>query len=389
MNQDNTPQGLELIKDQLIKQIAASNFANYTEKRKMIDSLEIINKVIDENKNLLNKSFSPQKLLPMSDKLDEIVSNLLTEKNIVIPTFSQDLNYLLNGGLKKGRLYFLDAPFTSGKSTLANQIGDLSSLNGFKICYASYDLSSEQIFTTSISRLSQINHLLIEAKEYLHNPEVKINFFQAIAKYKEEMAGNIHLVEADDLYPPNRLLEICQELKIELLIVDYLQLLITENQNLDNAYQETFKLSTIVTQLKRIARQLNIAVIVISNNHKQNYQSLQDKFGLKITILNNILKIARSSDVIMFLMSNNFTDSEGNNHSQLDMIANKFLGIDILLNRKIKNLAHSFPLDKNTNDTYSRLIITKNNAGKCGEILLRYKKDIYTFEAINYLTRAC
>jgi replicative DNA helicase len=201
------------------------------------------------------------------------------------------------------------------------------------------------------------------------------------------MADNIHIVEADDLYPPNRLLELCQELKIELLIINYLQLLITENSSLKNAYQETFKLSQIVTQLKRIARQLNIPVIVLSNSNKQNYQSMQDKFGLNMTTVKNTVQIARSSDVIMFLLSNNFTDADGNNHSQLDMLANKFLGVDIFFNRKIKNLAHSFPLDKNTGDTYSRLIITKNKTGKCGEILLRYKKALHTFEAINYLTK--
>ncbi len=49
----------------------------------------------------------------------------------------------------------------------------------------------------------------------------------------------------------------------DLLIVDYLQLMSSGDQKLDNAYQETLRVSKIATELKRVARAINLPVIAI------------------------------------------------------------------------------------------------------------------------------
>lgn len=385
---------IDLIREQGIKTIASDKFSQYREEIKSADSVEIINKAIDEGEALLKQSLSDKQLLPVSDKLADWVSDLMSETKVSIPTFSQDLNYLLNGGLSKGKLYVLGSPPANGKSTISAQIGDLASSKGFKVAYASYEMSSEQLFLTSLSRLGQINSSLLESKKYFSDEYLQDKLFQTIREYQDKIAENIHIIEADDLYTPNRLLAIVKKLECDLLIVDYLQLLSSGDQKLDNSYQETLRVSKIATELKRVARKTEIPIIAISDINKNAYQTAIKGGDLDMGALRDSFKIAHSADVIMLLMSNNVAinskDDDGNKSeisaTQLYFLAEKFRDFNPQLAVKIDMMAHEYLLNKNTADTYSRLIIAKNRTGKCGEVLFRYSKALHYFEPLNYLS---
>ncbi len=190
------------------------------------------------------------------------------------------------------------------------------------------------------------------------------------------------------------MLAICKKLKPDLLIVDYLQLMTTGDEKLDNAYQETLRVSKIATELKRLSRKADIPVIAISDINKNAYNEAQKGGDLDMGALRDSFKIAHSADVIMLLMSNNVTqiikDSDGNKSevsiTQLGILAEKMRGINLEMSQYIEQLAHEYKLDKARADTYSRLIIAKNRTGRCGELLFRYSKAIHSFESLNYLT---
>ena len=391
---DTLESHIDLIREQGIKAIAISNYQNYIKEIKEAESLKVITKAIDESEALLKQSLNDKQLLPVSDKLHTWVMDLLSEDKISIPTFSQDLNYLLNGGLSKGRLYVLGAPPANGKSTISAQLGDLASSKGFKVIYASYEMSAEQIFITALSRLGKINSSLLENKKFLKDEKLKLKFFNTVKDYEQNIAENTHIIEADDLYTPSRLLAIIKKLKADLLIVDYLQLLSSGDQKLDNAYQETLRVSKIATELKRIARKSNIPIIAISDVNKNAYDAVNKGGDLDMSALRDSFKIAHSADVIMLLISTNVVksikDSEGNKSektvNQLFILAEKFRDLSVEIARKIETLAHEYQLEKATADTYSRLIIAKNRTGKCGEVLFRYSKALHYFDPMNYLT---
>lgn len=413
-SEDTIEAHIDLIREKGIKEIASNNYSRYIQQLKEADyftkdstinnksnliseplqAIDILTKTIDDTESLLKQSLSDKNLLPVSAKANQWLESMFDEDIISIPTFSQDLNYLLNGGLARGKLYVLGAPPANGKSTISAQIGDLASSKGFKIGYASYEMSAEQLFSTGLSRLGKINSSLIEGKKYFKDEKLFDKILATFTKYLEKIAPNLHIIEADDLYTPSRLLAIIKKLNLDLLIVDYLQLMSSGDPKLDNAYQETLRVSKIATELKRIARKSNIPIIAISDINKNAYSMAIKGGDLDMSALRDSFKIAHSADVIMLLMSQDvpiaIKNDEGKKAeqmvTQLYLLAEKFREKSINLAQKIEMLAHEYRLEKETADTYSRLIIAKNRTGKCGEVLFRYSKALHYFDAMDYHT---
>ncbi|BAQ64594.1 replicative DNA helicase [Geminocystis sp. NIES-3709] len=396
-SQETIEEYLEEIREKGIKKVASKKFKEYQQnlnEDKADSSIEILSKSIEDTESLLKQSLSDKNLLPVSDKLGDWINNLFDENYVNIPTFSNDLNYLLNGGLGKGRLYVLGAPPANGKSTLTAQIGDNASIQGYKVGYASYEMSADQLFLTGLCRSGGINSSNLEAKLHLKNSAFAELVLKSIEQYNESLGENLHLIECDDSYTPNRLLAIIKKLKLDLLIVDYLQLLSSGDTNLDNNFNETLKVSKIATELKRISRKANIPIIAISDINKEAYNKAMKGGDLDMSALRDSFKIAHSADCIMLLMSYDNTETRKNDEkypseikiTQLGILEEKFRDKNPNIAQKIQNLAHKFRLEKDKADTYSRLIIAKNRTGKCGDILFRYSKAIHYFEPLNYIT---
>lgn len=361
------------------------------ESDKLSDTLNEINESIEE---LTRLSISDSKLLSVSDKSVDWVTELFSEDVVNIPTFSQDLNYLLNGGLCKGKLYVLGAPPANGKSTISAQISDIASSKGFRVGYASYEMSADQLFLSAIARYGKINSSLIESKKHFLDKQLATKLLNTCEKYDQQVGDNLYLIECDDYHTPSKLLTIIKKLKLDLLVVDYLQLLNTGDNYLDTSNNETLKVSKIATELKRVSRKTQIPIIAISDINKNAYSQAMKGGDLDLSALRDSFKIAHSADTVMFLTSQNITMSvkeDGNNKSeksvtQLYLLSEKLRDNSLELSHKVIDLAHQFKLDKNYSETYARLIIAKNRGGKCGEVLFRYSKALHYFEPLNYLT---
>jgi len=389
---------LELIREKGIKKVASSKFKEYQQNlnkdKADTSSIEVLSQSIEDTEALLKHSLSDKNLLPVTDKLGQWINNLFDEDFVNIPTFSNDLNYLLNGGLGKGRLYVLGAPPANGKSTISAQIGDLASSQGYKVGYASYEMSADQLFITGLCRFGDINSSQLEAKLHLKNSAFAELVLKSIEQYNEKLGENLHLFECDDSYTPNRLLAIIKKLKLDLLIVDYLQLMNSGNVQLENNFNETLKVSKIATELKRISRKANIPIIAISDINKEAYNKAMKGGDLDMSALRDSFKIAHSADCIMLLMSYDNVETRKNDEkspteiriTQLGILEEKFRDKNPNIAQKIQDLAHKYRLEKDRADTYSRLVIAKNRTGKCGDILFKYSKAMHKFEALNYIT---
>ncbi|BAQ63230.1 replicative DNA helicase (DnaB) (plasmid) [Geminocystis sp. NIES-3708] len=416
-SEDTIEAHIDLIREKGIKAIASNNYSRYihqlreaeyltndstnnnkinsnSHKSNSSDSLQaidILTKTIDDTESLLKQSLSDKTLLSVEDRLIALVEALVSEEKIFIPTPSKDLNHLLNGGLMPSRLYVLGSGPGNGKSTLCCQIAENACQLGFKVGYASYEMSLEQIFITSLSRLAQLNSSYIEGKTFLKFSILKKQVFNAITKYKKTIAPNLHIIEADDLYNPKRLLGVCKKLNLDLLIVDYLQLLSTGDEKLDNSSFETAKISKIATELKRISRKAKIPIIAISDINKEGYNKTNNGGDLNLGSLRDSFKIAHSADVVMLLKSEivekEISDSDGSGKTykkkaklnQLEILAKK---ADLMRQNQLEQLSYKFPLRSGSNDTYSVITIEKNRTGKRGDILFRYAKALHYFEPI-------
>ena len=379
---------LDYIREQGIKAIATRKFSEYSKNLKQAESVEVLNKSIEDTERLLKLTLNDKQIQVVEYHLPTLVENLLSEEIGSIATPSPHLNTVLNGGFMAGKLNVLGSPPANGKSTICSWIADYASLNGFKVVYASYEMSREQLFISSLARLSGLNSALIEAKKFL-DPDYhaldtfKSRLFEAIKQYEETISPNQIIIEADESYTPNRLKSICKKVEADLLIVDYLQLMSSGDQKLDNAYQETLRVSKIATELKRVARAVNLPVIAISDINKDAYLKANSGFDLDMGALRDSFKIAHSADVIFLLQSGKITTGKGNEKKivdQLDLLALKYPDKAHI----IYNLKFEYPLNPKTADTYSRISIVKNRGGKLGEPCFRYSRALHNFEPIYF-----
>ncbi|PHV60971.1 DnaB-like helicase C-terminal domain-containing protein, partial [Cyanobacterium aponinum] len=323
-----------------------------------------------------------------SEKLEGLVTQLLSEERNAIPTFSEDLNYLLNGGFSRGRFYVISAGPANGKSTLCLQCADFASNLGYRVGYFSFEMSLDQIFLTQISRLGEINSGYLENKVYFKNDSLKLKMFKTIKAYHEDYSDNIYIIECDDTYTPNKILSVIKKLKLDLVFIDYLQLMNSGDKDLDNNGNETIKISKIATELKRLARKSDTPIIAISDVNKTSFDNAKSgKKSLDMTALRDSFKIAHSADCVMLLSSDDLDPKNENDtiKTQLDVVKIIWEKKDLSVAKMIENIDNRTQLSKSKADTFSRLYIDKNRTGKIGDILFKYSKAIHKFEPLNYL----
>ncbi len=345
--------------------------------------IEVISSSMDGMESILRSSMGDADIESLDNQIPHLAEGLFTKFVPSIATLSPHLNNVLNGGLMKGKLYVIGAPPASGKSTLCSWLGDYASSKGFRVVYASFEMSREQLFVNSLARVTGINSAHIEARRWMdkdYNPRESLEdrIKQGIWDLMDTIAPHSHILECDDSHTPNKLKAIAKKLKADLLIVDYLQLLSSGDEKLDSSAQETLRVSKIATELKRLARGLNIPVIAISDINKKAYQDSIAGGDLDMGALRDSFKIAHSADVIMLLQSGVISLGKGDNKTltdQLDLIAKKYPENEDY----IKELKSLNPLEKRTADTYSRLTIVKNRGGKLGEPLFKYSRALHNF----------
>jgi replicative DNA helicase len=107
-----------------------------------------------------------------------------------------------------------------------------------------------------------------------------------------------------------------------LIIVDYLQLMLSGDDRLDSGQNETLRVSRIATSLKQLARDTKTAIIAISDITKNAYQQALASGSLDMEALRDSFKIAHAADAIALLQVSTIQqgrDDSANNQDQLDL----------------------------------------------------------------------
>jgi replicative DNA helicase len=210
-----------------------------------------------------------------------------------VPTGFTDLDNAL-GRLQRGDLFILAARPSLGKSTLAMNIARNAAGQGAVAAVFSLEMSREQLALRLLSAEAEVDsHLL------------RLGLLS-----ERNMQGVMHSVgELSDLAiymddsPMQTVLEMRAKLRrlhtnrsLDLVIVDYLQLIAGREQRSENRVQE---LSEITRSLKAIARDLNVPVIALSQlsraieQRPDHYPQLSD--------LRESGSIEQDADVVAFI----------------------------------------------------------------------------------------
>lgn len=172
-----------------------------------------------------------------------------------IPTPLADLNAFMGGGLRNGEMTVLAAYTGQGKSALAQAIARHAASKGFRVLLVSGEMSAEQYGLRAFASITGIDTAtLMQAKK------LNAQQWEAVALAVDELSRLSIRFE----FMADTVEDVRQQARrtksLDLLIVDYLQLLDTK-QTFPN---DNSRVSRISRVLKGIARSMNIPVLALS-----------------------------------------------------------------------------------------------------------------------------
>lgn len=232
---------------------------------------------------------------------------LKNQNKSYIPTGFNSLDSLLDGGLFSG-LYIIGAISSLGKTTLCLQMLDNIAKSGTDVLIFSLEMAKSELLAKSISRLTftrgkrdivvsgRTTRDVLTNKQSHDQVDKSIN--DAIDTYKNEYSKHVYILEGVGNYDVK---EIRKGIETHInmtgnkpvVLIDYLQVIQPyDNKSLSDK-QNTDK---TVLELKRISREFDITVLVISSFNRENYYQ-----SVSLTSFKESGSIEYSSDVLIGL----------------------------------------------------------------------------------------
>ena len=247
----------------------------------------------------------------------------------------------MTGGLQKNNLIIIGARPAMGKTSFALTLALNVALQKIGVAIFSLEMSKEQLTERLISIHGEIN------SNRMRNGTLNSDELNYIVETCTKLAeiplfiNDTSNISISQLRTKARKLK--REKNIELIIIDYLQLMCgTKSKGDFNRVQE---ISEISRELKLLAKELNITVIALSQLSR-NVETRQDKRPM-LSDLRESGAIEQDADIVAFLYREAY-------------------------------------YNKNANDErHAELIIAKHRSGSIGKIDLKFKKQFCKFE--NYI----
>ena len=237
------------------------------------------------------------------DQTIEMATNAMkSDSGIVgIPTGLNDLDERL-GGLHKSDLVIIAGRPSMGKTALATNIAyyaakkvlDDGEAKKTSIAFFSLEMSSEQLATRIISEQSRIKSNDIRRgkvteEEFNRLIETSRNIHQLPLIIDETPAVTIATLS-------NRARRIKRKFGLNLIVVDYIQLMSSGSRRYDGRVQE---ISEITQGLKALAKELNVPVLALSQLSRAVEQ--RDDKKPQLADLRESGSIEQDADVVIFV----------------------------------------------------------------------------------------
>ena len=219
-----------------------------------------------------------------------------------------DLDRLM-GGLQRSDLVVLASRPAMGKTSLATNIafnvarnykaeptpdGRMKTINGGSVGFFSLEMSAEQLATRILAEQSQISSSDIRRGNIHESQFSKLvdvsNLMNEVPLFIDDTGG----LSIAQLMARARRLK--RQKGLDLLIVDYLQLLSGSSRRSDNRVQE---LTEITTSLKGLAKELEVPILALSQLSRQ-VENRDDKRP-QLADLRESGSIEQDADVVLFV----------------------------------------------------------------------------------------
>ncbi len=269
--------------------------------------------------NLSNSGSADRKYTKFGDSLKDAV-NIINEafkregKIAGVASGLRDLDNKL-GGLHKSDLIIIAGRPSMGKTALAtniafnvtknfyekvDELGNKKLINGGKVAFFSLEMSSEQLATRILAEQTKI------PGDKMRKAELSKEDFKKIAKASAELEDLNLFIDDNPILTISTLRARARRLQrlygIDLIVIDYLQLMSSTNKNKNEGRVQ--EISEITRGLKGIAKELDIPIIALSQLSRQVEQR-EDKRP-QLSDLRESGTIEQDSDVVMFIFRESY-----------------------------------------------------------------------------------
>lgn len=265
-------------------------------------SLETI--ISDFENQLFNlvTEIKTQKLFSSAELLNNVFSEL-KEKSLN-PTLAglssgfHDLD-LLTQGFQKSDLIIIAGRPSMGKTALGLNIAlNIIKESKLPILFFSLEMSKEQIMYRLLSIETNINQTRLKSGKLYQDDWVKLNKIIKIMSKIPLFIDDTPNLSIQDIQAKIKTI-LFEQGQIDLVIIDYLQLMQSPKLKMENRVQE---LSLITRALKNLARQFNIPIIALSQLSR-NVENRIDKKPI-LSDLRESGSIEQDADLVLMLYKN-------------------------------------------------------------------------------------
>lgn len=221
--------------------------------------------------------------------IDSMMGGDIERNQREIKTGFPSLDRETGGGLFAG-LYCLAAVPSLGKTSLALQIADQLAEAGQDVLFFSLEMSRLELVSKSLSRTIAREFGEVCEAAAIRRGNMPARYAPAVEKYKEAVNENLSIVESNfEANVENIAGYVRRHMNRNgtqpIIFVDYVQIL--QPREDDSRKQRREALDNTILELKRLSREINTPVIIISSLNRMNYlatfsfESLKETGGLE------------------------------------------------------------------------------------------------------------
>ena len=227
------------------------------------------------------------------DKFDRISKDPASLRGI--PTGFRDLDNITNG-LQNSDLILLAARPSVGKTSFAmNIVTNVAIKEGKSCAVFSLEMSKEQLTQRALCSIAKV------PMQNALTGKMSSDEWKRIWTATKQLENSKLFIDDSSLTTPAALLSKCRRLKakegkLDLIMIDYLQLMTSDSKRKENRQSE---ISEISRNLKVAAKELNVPIIVLSQLSRDIEK--RDGHRPQLSDLRDSGAIEQDADIVMFL----------------------------------------------------------------------------------------
>jgi replicative DNA helicase len=288
------------------------------EERTGIDEkVDRVNQLLIENK-ITKNSGAPKEARDILETVHEELRSAGTESQNIVKTGFKGIDSKIRG-FKPGDLIIVAGRPGMGKTTWALNIASNNIYNGKNVLIFSLEMTNEQLVKKIISSESGIS------TDKMMSGELTSSDWKNFERSKERLAGcDLYIYDKSPITIEtlvNKTKAIHAVKDIDLIVVDYLQLLMTTSKAPSTSDNRTASMTYISNLLKGLAKEIGCPVISLSQLNR-GVESRPDKRPV-LSDLRDSGSIEQDADMVIMLYREDYYDALETGNSEIIIKKNR------------------------------------------------------------------